>query len=107
MRGLGGGPELVEGQGLAVVPQGVLLQLTDGHGGERAGQALVRVLLTCSKKSKSLYLTYKRAKKGQIKENYQGSVKSKSFKLFMLERYHIAFAQKTFTPLRHTTAADL
>lgn len=46
MRRLGGGPQLLEGQGLAVVSQRVLLQLADGHRGEGTRQAFVRVLLT-------------------------------------------------------------
>lgn len=46
MRRLGGGPQFLEGQGLAVISQGVLLQLADGHRGEGTRQAFVRVLLT-------------------------------------------------------------
>ena len=46
VRSLGSGSELGEGQDLTVVPQRMLLQLADGHGGEGARQALVRVLLT-------------------------------------------------------------
>lgn len=50
---LGGSAELVQGQGLAVFSEGVLLQLDDGHGGEGARQALVHVLLTCGRESGS------------------------------------------------------
>lgn len=46
VRRLGGGPQFLEGQGLAVISQRVLLQLADGHGGEGTRQAFVRVLLT-------------------------------------------------------------
>lgn len=46
MGSLGGRPQFGEGQDLTVVPQGVLLQLADGHRGEGAPQALVCVLLT-------------------------------------------------------------
>lgn len=65
----------MEGQGLAVVPQGMLLQLADGHGGERAGRALVRVLLACSKKNKSLDLTIK----GEKRLKYKKTCKDKAF----------------------------
>lgn len=47
MSSLGSSPEFGEGQCLTMVSQRVLLQLADGHRGERARQALVCVLLTC------------------------------------------------------------
>ena len=46
---LGGGPDLGQGEGLAMVPQGVVLQLTNGGRGEGAGQALVGIF-TCKEK---------------------------------------------------------
>lgn len=53
MSSLGSSPEFGEGQGLTVVSQRVLLQLADGHGGERARQALVHVLLTWKRNNKN------------------------------------------------------
>lgn len=48
MGSLGGGPQLVERERLAVVPEGMPLQLADGHGGEGARQALVdTAVLAC------------------------------------------------------------
>lgn len=49
MSSLGSSPKFVEGQGLTMVSQRMLLQLADGHGGEGARQALVHVLFTWRK----------------------------------------------------------
>lgn len=62
MSSLGSSPEFGEGQGLTMVSQRVLLQLTDGHWGEGARQALVCVLLTWRKIEKQRSTTWPRYK---------------------------------------------
>lgn len=49
---LGGGPQFLEGQSLAVISERVLLQLADGHRGEGARQAFISMLLTWEEEKK-------------------------------------------------------